>query len=64
MLRAMFQLFIVVEVGFYETKYSINETGGSQEVCVGVFNPPQDIPLITDITLIASTSTDNTTAGK
>ena len=56
-------LCIVVVAGFEEPEYNISESGGSQEVCVIVSNPPQDTPLVTDIILIASTSTDGTTAG-
>ena len=50
-------------VGFEETTYTISEAGGSQEVCVLVSNPPQDQPLLIDITLVASTSSVGNTAG-
>ena len=55
--------YIVAVAGFEHPNYSINETGGSQEVCVLVFNPPQNYPLVTNILLLASTSTQDSTAG-
>ena len=59
-----FHLCIVAMAGFEEPRYIIHETGGAQEVCVQVFNPPQEQPLVRDILLLASTSTNGTTAGK
>ena len=59
----IFHLCIVARVGFVEPLYSINETDGSQQICVQVFNPPQDLPLAIEIILIASTTTVNSTAG-
>ena len=50
-------------VGFEEPRYNVSETGGSQEVCVLVSNPPQEVPLVISIRLIASTTTQGTTAG-
>ena len=59
----IFHLCIVARAGFVEPLYNINETVGSQEICVQVFNPPQDLPLTIYIVLIASTTTVNSTAG-
>ena len=54
---------IVFVVGFEEPMYTLSESAGSQEVCVLVSNPPQEQPLGMDIILVASTSTEGTTAG-
>ena len=59
----IFHLCIVARTGFEEPLYSINETGGSQEICVQVFNPPKDLQLTIEIILIASTTTVNSSAG-
>ena len=49
-------LCIVFVVGFEEPEYNISEAGGSLEVCVTVFNPPQEQPLLIDIHVVAFTA--------
>ena len=42
---------IVAIVGFEQTSYTVNETDGSQEVCIQIFNPPPNEQLAFTITL-------------
>ena len=53
---------IVAVIGFEQLNYTVNETGIRQEVCVQVFNPPQNEELGFDIFWTSETKTG--TAGK
>ena len=44
--------YIVAVVGFEQISYTVNETDGSQEVCMQIFNPPPNEQLAFTITLV------------
>ena len=48
-------LYVVAVVGFEQISYTVNETDGSQEVCIQIFNPPPNELLAFPITLIYQT---------
>ena len=45
-------LYVVAVVGFELISYTVNETDGSQEICLQIFNPPPNEQLAFTISLV------------
>ena len=45
----------ITKIGFEEATYTVNEEDGVLEVCVRVFEPDGEMPLVTEISVIIET---------